>query len=102
MNEKSESIKIFRCNICNKIYACRSSLCNHNKKFHTSDNLYHNPHDNPYNPVDNPSDNQYTKIYKCKYCSKKFKHQQSKFRHEQKCNNKKNLSEENNLLLLIS
>ena len=24
----------FRCNICNKIYASQSSLCNHNKKFH--------------------------------------------------------------------
>ena len=34
MNENNESIKIFRCNICNKKYSSQSSLCNHNKKFH--------------------------------------------------------------------
>jgi hypothetical protein len=34
MNENSEFIKIFRCNICNKNYSSQSSLCNHNKKFH--------------------------------------------------------------------
>lgn len=36
MNEKSESINIFSCNICNKTYSSKSSLCNHNKKFHNS------------------------------------------------------------------
>jgi hypothetical protein len=35
MNENNESIKIFRCNICNKNYSSQSSLCNHNKKFHS-------------------------------------------------------------------
>jgi hypothetical protein len=35
VNDKSE----FRCNSCNKNYASKSSLCNHNKKFHNSDGL---------------------------------------------------------------
>jgi hypothetical protein len=41
------------------------------------------------------------KIYKCKYCNNIYKHKQSKFKHEQKCKNKTDLSiviEENNLL----
>ena len=36
VNDKSE----FRCNICNKLYSSKSSLCNHNKKFH--DNINNN------------------------------------------------------------
>ena len=36
MTNNSESIKIFRCNICNKNYSSQSSLCNHTKKFHNN------------------------------------------------------------------
>ena len=36
MSENNESIKIYRCNICNKNYSSQSSLCNHTKKFHTN------------------------------------------------------------------
>ena len=34
MNEKSELNNKLCCNICNKNYKSKSSLCNHNKKFH--------------------------------------------------------------------
>jgi ribosomal protein S13 len=34
MNKKVNSPGCIRCNICNKKYSSKSSLCNHNKKFH--------------------------------------------------------------------
>ena len=104
MSEKSEPVKIFRCNICNKNYASASSLCNHNKKFHNSvNNSISQPNNSISQPINSISQPNTTlesiiKLYNCKYCLKKYKHQQSKFRHEQTCNNKPNLNEENNLL----
>ena len=35
MNEKVNSNILFRCITCNKNYSSKSSLCNHNKKFHS-------------------------------------------------------------------
>ena len=37
MDEKVNNKSEFRCKICNKDYASKSSLCNHNKKFHHND-----------------------------------------------------------------
>ena len=34
MNNKVNTKSAFKCNICIKTYASKSSLCNHNKKFH--------------------------------------------------------------------
>ena len=102
MNENNESIKIFRCNICNRNYSSQSSLCNHNKKFHTN-NTQHNTHHNINNTHHNNNINE--SDYMCKYCSKIYKHQQSKSRHEKDCkiklknndikNNFKKLEQEN-------
>lgn len=36
MNNKVNHIIDFRCNICNKYYSRKSSLCNQNKKFHNT------------------------------------------------------------------
>ena len=125
MSEKSESIKIFKCNICNKIYASASSLCNHNKKFHTAKSklTVSVRSANSQSEVSVRSANSQSEVsilsvnnqlinsnsttciniktYKCKYCNNIYKHKQSKFKHEQICTNKTNasiLNEENNLL----
>ena len=34
------SLTSFTCEICNKKYSSKSSLCNHNKKFHNNNNVY--------------------------------------------------------------
>uniref|UniRef100_A0A6C0EDQ3 C2H2-type domain-containing protein n=1 Tax=viral metagenome TaxID=1070528 RepID=A0A6C0EDQ3_9ZZZZ len=105
MNENNESIKIFRCNICNKNYSSHSSLCNHNKKFHTI-NIQHNNNITQHNNnITQHNNNINESDYMCKYCSKIYKHQQSKSRHEKDCkiklknndikNNFKKLEQEN-------
>jgi hypothetical protein len=82
MNIKVNNKSLFSCNICNKNYSSKSSLCNHNKKFHSINNniiahmstiiapistiIAHNTHN-------------------CKYCNKIFTRNYSVIRHEQKC-----------------
>ena len=39
MNIKVNIKSLFSCNICNKNYSSKSSLCNHNKKFHSINNI---------------------------------------------------------------
>ena len=93
VNNKSELC----CNICNKIYASKSSLCNHNKKFHKINVINGNPIITPNNLNDNliitPK-----KKYKCIYCNFEFSHFQNRWRHEQKCKNKENKIDEINEL----
>jgi hypothetical protein len=97
MNEKVNSNTIFSCNLCNKIYSSKSSLCNHNKKVH---NELKNNIITPIKPPDNPiviPTNQ-NKKYLCTYCNYEFNHAQNRWRHEQKCKNKeKNIDEIANL-----
>ena len=106
MNNNSELLKIFRCNVCNKNYSSQSSLCNHNKKFHTNnsnannkdskansnvDNKDSKVHNNDNNDikVDNKDINKnIVKSYICKFCENKYKHKQTRWTHEQKCKNK--------------
>ena len=93
------------CNICNKIYASKSSLCNHNKKFHSPNVIKSNILCNT--PVINSNTNviqSNTKEYNCKYCNKIFKMRQYKWKHEQQCkikeNNKfKEIEEQNKQLI---
>jgi len=82
MNKNNECKKIFRCNICNKNYSIQSSLCNHNKKFHSS-----SVSSNVSNVSSNVSN---SNINKCKFCSKYFNHRSSKSRHEKYCNQNNN------------
>jgi hypothetical protein len=96
MNENNESIKLFRCNICNKNYSSQSSLCNHNKKFHT--NSVSSIVSNVSSIVSNVSSIvsnvslvvSNSNINKCKFCSKYFNHRSSKSRHEKYCNQNNN------------
>jgi hypothetical protein len=105
MSENNDSIKLFRCNICNKNYSSQSSICNHNKKFHTN-NIQHNNNITQHNNnITQHNNNINESDYMCKYCSKIYKHQQSKSRHEKDCkiklknndikNNFKKLEQEN-------
>ena len=69
MSSKNEiHLKLF-CKLCNKIYACPNSLCNHNKKFHKNpkDNIVIDITNNITNFNNNVNDK---KIIKCEYCKK--------------------------------
>jgi hypothetical protein len=66
----------FDCNICNKQYSSKTSLCNHNKiKHHHTTNG--------------------TEQHQCRYCKKEYNFYKSKWKHENKCRSK---TEETNLI----
>jgi hypothetical protein len=86
MNNKVNSINTHRCNICNKNYSSKSSLCNHNKKFH--DNKHNNNNNNStFLPHNNTITSHITTLNKneCKYCNKILSRQDSLKRHIKKC-----------------
>ena len=98
MNEKSELNNKLCCKICNKNYKSKSSLCNHNKKFHykkvtesnclVMDNKIKVTESNCL-VIDNIIIN---KSLQCKYCNKLFRYKQNKYEHEKKvCKNNKEL-----------
>lgn len=93
MSEKNEQ---FKCNICNKYYSSKSSICNHNKKFHSESKSKVSIISKSY--VCKSKSNINNNSIKCKYCDNTYKHKQSKWKHEQKCINKTNIIEENNKL----
>ena len=84
MDEKVNNKSEFRCKICNKYYASKSSLCNHIKKFHnmdvskTSEKLLKSS-----DKVLKTSDK--VKNYNCKICDKSFVNVKTRWSHEQKC-----------------
>ena len=73
MNKNNELIKKFQCNICVKFYSSQSSLCNHNKKFHSC---------NSNTNVTNSNNNI---IFKCISCNIIFNNRQTKWRHQKIC-----------------
>jgi hypothetical protein len=111
-------LKEYRCNKCDKIYASHSSLCNHNKKYHkiplttvnnsvipsvnlpTTCNNSVQQNENLVTTVNNQQqpDELKQKVYNCKFCNKSYNIQQSRWKHEQNCNNKINIIEENKKL----
>jgi hypothetical protein len=89
MDTKMDSTIEFQCNICNKYYSSYKSLWNHNKKFHNinskssvSQSKSTVSQSKSVVSLNIPND----KIYKCKYCNCEYKHKQSRWKHEQKCN----------------
>jgi hypothetical protein len=77
----------FSCNICNKNYSSYKSLWNHNKKFHKVEVSLNKPEVSPSGFKVSPkvSLEENTGNYKCLYCDNKYKHKQSKYKHEKKC-----------------
>ena len=97
MNHKSE----YRCDICNKYYASKSSLCNHSKKFHNVNEYIttiNQPLNNQTLTINQPLVNQSNKN-ECKYCKKNFNHYNNKWRHEKICKIKKSLDKDIELKL---
>jgi hypothetical protein len=82
----------FLCNICNKFYASQSSLCHHNKKFHTS-NVRDNVRDVRANVEDVRANVENNKnILQCEYCNKIFSSRSTKSEHKRKaCKFKNNI-----------
>jgi hypothetical protein len=76
------------CTFCNKKYASYSSRSNHIKKYHTSKVSFNvsNVSDDVSNNVSNVSNNS---SLNCKKCNKIFNSRTTRWRHEQKCDDKK-------------
>jgi hypothetical protein len=88
------SLSCIRCNICNKSYASRSSLCNHNRKFHS--NNVKDVKDCVKDCVKDVKDikdinEKKVKTYNCDLCNKLFSSRQSLYEHKIKvCRIKQN------------
>jgi len=89
----------YKCNICEKNYASKQSLWNHNHKYHLlNDNkkqTFDNLHDNKKQTFDNITNKKQTfndinKNRICKFCNNVFSHRNSRWKHEQKCKDKSN------------
>jgi hypothetical protein len=89
MNEISKIIKIYKCDLCNKKYSSQSSLCNHNKKFHTNKINLKCVMNNSLNvPIITNN------ILQCKYCNKIYSNRHSKWKHNNICKDKINSNNE--------
>ncbi len=92
MNIKVNDSSAFSCKICNKNYASKSSLCNHNKKFHynkrlkKSENIHTETEKSPMNCELSIFTTKKTD-YLCRYCKKLYHNKNSRWSHEQKCKN---------------
>jgi hypothetical protein len=95
------------CKYCNKEYSSYSSRCNHIKKYHSEvhkPDISHLAYGDK--PCDKPNISQmtYQKVkfeYRCSKCNNAYKHYQSRWKHEQKCNgNNNNIKLENQILEL--
>jgi len=109
MNEKNELIHKYGCKLCNKYYASHSSLCNHNRKFHTTFKQPKHDQKHPVNDNKQPiNDKQLVNDQKqlvndhkfiCLYCNKNFNHYNNKWRHEKTCKNNNSIKIDKNIEL---
>ena len=85
MNIKVNDKPLFNCNICIKTYSSKSSLCNHNKKFHNiiNNKCLKKTEENCNSTEKSPK----SQIYDCRFCNKKYNNKNSRWSHEQKCKN---------------
>ena len=81
------------CQHCNKAFSSQSSRSNHNKKFHklniSQKSVTHQPIISHKEPL--PKCNEIS--YPCSFCDKEYKHIQSRWKHEKKCKNNKDIKE---------
>ena len=95
---ENNNIKVYRCDKCDKNYKDKTGLWYHNNKYHKqtchqnvtkydkiSTDCHQNVHKKDFNYEIN--------IFECKYCKKNLSNRQSRWRHEQKCNNSNNNNE---------
>ena len=83
----------YQCNICDKFYASKQSLCNHTTNIHKRQSkssehktsVYVSPESVFENISNNTTNNATIKLYKCKYCDKTYKHKQSRTKHYKTC-----------------
>jgi len=92
------------CKYCQKEYSSQSSRSNHIKKYHKDIIEPFKPEDKPISTHDKPKyksniSQDLIDEYKCKFCSNKYRHFQSRWKHEQKCKNN-NTDESNKIKLL--
>ena len=76
-------VNVYKCNVCNKNYSSRSSLCNHNKKFHNV-NSTKNTQITTNTPPKPTKNNEAI----CDFCNKIFSRNDSLKRHKEKCKKK--------------
>lgn len=82
-----QNVKKYRCEICNKDYSSRQSLCNHNTKFHRCTSSTCNPPNSTNNSITailNEEEKEQIK-YNCEYCNKEFSRSDSLKRHYNRC-----------------
>jgi hypothetical protein len=87
MDKKVNPICYYRCNICNKNYSSKSSLCNHNKRFHNNIKSDKVP---KYSDKVLKCSDKVPKHYNCRLCNKNFINVKTRWSHEQKCKNNTN------------
>jgi hypothetical protein len=82
-----ECVKKYTCNLCNKNYSSKSSICNHNKKFHKkiSENLEKISENIGKPNVPNQTCIETSKSYNCRKCNKYYNNIQSRWSHEKIC-----------------
>jgi hypothetical protein len=82
------------CEICDKYYKSIYSLSNHNRRFHNKKSLKNHPNITNISPKQQVDITQMSPIeplesikgnYICKYCSKKYRSNNGRWKHEKKC-----------------
>ena len=95
---ENNKTKVYRCDECDKNYKDKTGLWYHNNKYHKQqchqnvtkcNKISIDSHQNVYKKDFNDEIN----IFECKYCKKNLSNRQSRWRHEQKCNNSNNNNE---------
>jgi hypothetical protein len=85
MDNKMNNKRDFGCNICNKYYSSKSSLCNHNKKFHNINTKKCQVMSSKSQIISSKIHNSKNNII-CENCNKNFNTRQAKSFHKKKCN----------------
>ena len=86
--KKSEIQTNFFCNFCNKFYASQNSLCNHKKKFHTSNGGTQGV---LLGVLEGVVGGTLKNTYNCDYCNKIFNDKSNKYKHHKICKFKNNI-----------